>query len=106
MPKTKETATKSAATKAPKTTDVDTVTTTKSTSSKQKDETKVSSKASSGKMFTVQQTGSPQRRDRRQSEYLKSLGLGKMNRVKTVIDNDSTRGLLKKLQHMVKVIEG
>ena len=106
MSKTNETAIKSAETKAPKTNDVDAVNAPKSTSSKQEDETKVSSKASSGKMFTVQQTGSTQRRDRRQSEYLKSLGLGKMNRVKTVIDNDSTRGLLKKLQHMVRVIEG
>ena len=53
---------------------------------------------------TVMQVGSPQRRDSRQREYLKSLGLGKMNRVRTLEDSPSIRGLITKLQHMVKVV--
>lgn len=53
----------------------------------------------------IKQIGSPIRRDPRQKVYLRSLGLGKMNRVRQVVDNASTRGLLDKLRHMVAVIE-
>jgi large subunit ribosomal protein L30 len=56
-------------------------------------------------MITIKQIGSPIRRDPRQALYLKSLGLGKINRVRQVVDNASTRGLLEKLQHMVVVVE-
>ena len=56
-------------------------------------------------MLTIKQVGSPIRRDPRQSLYLKSLGLGKLNRVRQVVDNASTRGLLEKLRHMVVVME-
>lgn len=56
-------------------------------------------------MICVKQIGSPIRRDPRQKLYLKSLGLGKLNRVRHVVDNPSTRGLLDKLRHMVVVVE-
>ncbi len=56
-------------------------------------------------MILIKQIGSPIRRDPRQKLYLKSLGLGKMNRERQVIDNPSTRGLLDKLRHMVVVVE-
>mgnify|MGYP002786357883 CR=1 FL=1 len=56
------------------------------------------------KTIKVQQYGSPIRRDRRQSLYLKSLGLGKMNAVKELQDNEIVRSLLKKLPHMVRVV--
>ena len=56
-------------------------------------------------MICVKQIGSPIRRDPRQKLYLKSLGLGKLNRVRRVVDNPSTRGLLDKLRHMVVVVE-
>lgn len=56
-------------------------------------------------MISIKQIGSPIRRDPRQTLYLKSLGLGKLNRIRQVVDNASTRGLLDKLRHMVVVIE-
>ncbi|MBM3633043.1 MAG: 50S ribosomal protein L30 [Alphaproteobacteria bacterium] len=56
-------------------------------------------------MVRIKQIGSPIRRDPRQQLYLKSLGLGKLNRERQIIDNLSTRGLLDKLQHMVVVLE-
>ncbi|MBX9805971.1 MAG: 50S ribosomal protein L30 [Alphaproteobacteria bacterium] len=56
-------------------------------------------------MIIIKQIGSPIRRDPRQVLYLKSLGLGKLNRIRQVIDNPSTRGLLDKLRHMVVVTE-
>ena len=56
-------------------------------------------------MIIIKQIGSPIRRDPRQVLYLKSLGLGKINRIRQVVDNPSTRGLLDKLQHMVVVTE-
>lgn len=56
-------------------------------------------------MLLIKQIGSPLRRDPRQAMYLKSLGLGKMNKVRQVIDNPSTRGLLNKLGHMVVILE-
>lgn len=55
--------------------------------------------------ITIKQIGSPIRRDPRQEIYLKSLGLGKMNRVRQVVDSPATRGLLNKLRHMVVVVE-
>ena len=56
-------------------------------------------------MICIKQIGSPIRRDPRQKLYLKSLGLGKLNRVRHVVDNPSTRGLLDKLRHMVVVVD-
>lgn len=56
------------------------------------------------KTIKVQQYGSPIRRDKRQSLYLKSLGLGKMNAVRELQDNDIVRSLLAKVPHMVKVV--
>lgn len=56
-------------------------------------------------IICIKQIGSPIRRDPRQELYLKSLGLGKLNRIRQVVDNLSTRGLLDKLRHMVVVVE-
>jgi large subunit ribosomal protein L30 len=53
---------------------------------------------------TVKQTGSPLRRERKQRLHLLSLGLGKMNRIKTLKDSPSVRGLIYKVQHMVTVL--
>jgi large subunit ribosomal protein L30 len=58
------------------------------------------------KTITIQQTGSPIRRDGRQKLYLKSLGLNKMNRVRTLKDCSSVRGAIKKVAHMVQVLDG
>lgn len=58
------------------------------------------------KMITVKQIGSPQRREAIQKEYLKGLGLGKMNRVRVLQDTPGVRGLLVKAAHMIEIIEG
>jgi len=54
-------------------------------------------------LIRIKQIGSPIRRDPRQKVYLKSLGLGKMHRVRDIVDTPSTRGLLDKLRHMVVI---
>ena len=57
------------------------------------------------KTIVVRQVGSPLRRDGRQSLYLKSLGLGKMNRTRELLDSPSVRGLIAKVSHMVVIVE-
>lgn len=60
-------------------------------------------KANVGKV-TVQQVGSPIRRDSIQKLHLKALGLGKMNAVRELQDTPEVKGLIQKVRHMVKVI--
>jgi len=52
---------------------------------------------------TVRQTGSPIGRKPGQKETLVGLGLNKMNRVRTLEDTPSVRGMIKKVAHLVKV---
>ena len=59
-----------------------------------------------GKTITIQQTGSPLRRDHTQRETLVGLGLNKIGRVKELPDNPSTRGMIAKVAHLVRVVEG
>ena len=58
------------------------------------------------KTIKVQQIGSPQRRHHSQRETLIGLGLNKIGRVKELPDNASTRGMIVKVQHLVRVVEG
>ena len=58
------------------------------------------------KTIKVQQTGSPQRRHHSQRETLIGLGLNKIGRVKELPDNPATRGMIGKVQHLVRVVEG
>ena len=58
------------------------------------------------KTIKVQQTGSPQRRHHTQRETLIGLGLNKIGRVKELPDNPATRGMIGKVQHLVRVVEG
>ncbi len=58
------------------------------------------------KTLKVQQTGSPQRRHHSQRETLIGLGLNKIGRVKELPDNPATRGMVAKVQHLVRVVEG
>ncbi len=55
--------------------------------------------------ITVKQIGSPMRREAIQKEYLKGLGLGKLNRVSVLQDTPGVRGLLIKAAHMIEIIE-
>lgn len=54
---------------------------------------------------TVRQIGSPLRRDAKQAVYLKSLGLGKMNRIRELQDTPAVRGLITKVAHMIEIVE-
>ena len=57
------------------------------------------------KTITVKQIGSPIRRDGRQTLYLKSLGLGRINKQRELLDTPALRGLITNLSHMVVVVE-
>ncbi len=57
------------------------------------------------KMITVKQTGSPIRRPADQRATLIGLGLNKMNRVRTLEDTPSVRGMIAKVAHLVTVVE-
>ena len=62
-------------------------------------------KAPATKTLTVMQYASPQRRPADQRATLVGLGLNKMNRHSTLIDTPSVRGMIKKIAHLVRVVE-
>ena len=57
-------------------------------------------------MIKIQQTSSPIRRPKDQRKTLAGLGLGKIGRVVELRDTPEIRGMIAKLPHMVKVVEG
>jgi large subunit ribosomal protein L30 len=57
------------------------------------------------KTVTVQQIGSPIRRPKDQRATLVGLGLNKMHRTRTLEDTPCVRGMIRKVRHMVRVIE-
>ena len=62
--------------------------------------------AESGKKtVTVVQTGSPIGRRHDQEATLKGLGLNKRHRQRTLEDTPSVRGMIRKVQHLVRVVE-
>lgn len=61
--------------------------------------------AKTGKTVTITQTGSPIGRTPDQEATLKGLGLNKLHRVRTLEDTPSVRGMIRKVQHLVKVID-
>jgi large subunit ribosomal protein L30 len=58
------------------------------------------------KTIKVEQTGSPMRRRHDQRETLIGLGLNRIGRVAELADTPSTRGMIHKVKHLVRVIEG
>ena len=56
------------------------------------------------KMITVQQIGSPIRRDKVQRATLIGLGLNKMNKQRELIDTPEVRGMINKVPHLVRVV--
>jgi large subunit ribosomal protein L30 len=52
----------------------------------------------------VKQIGSPMRRRCDQRETLIGLGLNRINRVSVLPDNASTRGMIAKVRHLVRVV--
>ena len=58
------------------------------------------------KTVKIKQIGSPIRRPSSQRKILTGLGLGKMHRVVELEDSAEVRGMIRKLPHMVEVVEG
>ena len=58
------------------------------------------------KTITLEQTKSPNRRPERQAQTLIGLGLNKLGRTSTVEDTPAVRGMLKKVEHLVRVVDG
>lgn len=54
----------------------------------------------------LKQIGSPIRRPEAQKKILIGLGLGKMHREVELEDTPEVRGAIRKLPHMVEIIEG
>lgn len=57
------------------------------------------------KTIKVRQTGSPIRRPEDQRATLVGLGLNKIGRVRELEDTPSVRGMIRKVAHMVEVVE-
>lgn len=59
--------------------------------------------ADANKTVIVTQIGSPIGRRKEQRATLVGLGLNKINRTKTLEDTPSVRGMINKVQHLVRV---
>ena len=62
--------------------------------------------ASTAKTLKLEQIGSPQRRHHSQRETLIGLGLNKIGRTSDLPDTQATRGMITKVKHLVRVVEG
>ena len=60
---------------------------------------------SSGATLTVEQTGSPIRRPKDQRATLVGLGLNKIGRRRTLEDTPEVRGMIRKVSHLVRVVD-
>ena len=54
---------------------------------------------------TVEQIGSPIRREGRQRQTLVGLGLNRLHRRSTLPDNPATRGMIETVKHLVRIVE-
>jgi large subunit ribosomal protein L30 len=61
--------------------------------------------ATAKKTIKIEQVGSPLRRHHDQRETLIGLGLNKIGRVKDLPDTLATRGMIRKIQHLVRVVD-
>jgi large subunit ribosomal protein L30 len=59
-----------------------------------------------GKTVTVEQVHSPQRRPKEQRATLVGLGLNKLRSRNTLADTPEIRGMIKRVQHLVRIVEG
>ena len=57
------------------------------------------------KTIKVEQVGSPQRRHFDQRATLVGLGLNKLHRRRTLEDTPSVRGMIAKVEHLVRVVD-
>jgi large subunit ribosomal protein L30 len=56
------------------------------------------------KTVKIEQIGSPLRRHNDQRATLIGLGLNKIGRTKDLLDTPETRGMIRKVQHLVRVV--
>ena len=56
------------------------------------------------KKITIKQIGSALRRSPDQKQTLIGLGLNKMHKVRVLEDTSSIRGMIKKVNHIVKIV--
>jgi large subunit ribosomal protein L30 len=61
---------------------------------------------SSSKVIKIEQIGSPIRREHSQRETLIGLGLNRIGRMRELPDTPQTRGMIAKVQHLVRVVDG
>ena len=61
--------------------------------------------AEAKKTLKVRQTGSPIRREGSQRATLTGLGLKKIGQVRELEDTPSVRGMIRKISHMVEIVE-
>ena len=59
----------------------------------------------SNKTLKVRQTGSSIRRSKTQHQTLVGLGLGRIGKVRELEDTPSIRGAIRKVAHMVEIVE-
>ena len=57
------------------------------------------------KTIVVKQIGSPIRRPAKQRQTLIGLGLNKMHKTRELEDTPSVRGMVRKIQHLVEIVE-
>jgi large subunit ribosomal protein L30 len=62
--------------------------------------------ANAKKTIKVEQIASPLRRDGVQRKTLVGLGLNKIGRVKDLPDTPATHGMIRKVHHLVRVVDG
>ncbi|RLQ87821.1 50S ribosomal protein L30 [Notoacmeibacter ruber] len=56
--------------------------------------------------ITVEQIGSPIRRSKDQRATLAGLGLNKMHRRRELEDTPAVRGMIAKVSHLVRIVDG
>ncbi len=61
--------------------------------------------STTNKTVTVEQTGSPSRRPDVQRQTLIGLGLNKRHRRSTLQDTPEVRGMIARVQHLVRVVD-
>ena len=62
--------------------------------------------AAAASTITVEQIGSPIRREAKQRQTLVGLGLNKLRRTSTLEDTPAVRGMIEKVKHLVRVVDG
>lgn len=61
--------------------------------------------AKAEKTLTIEQIGSPIRREAAQRQTLIGLGLNKIRRRSTLQDTPAVRGMVEKVKHLVRVVD-